>query len=204
MYYLESPQFNDEARRYIINEIEKRTGAQVELRTLNWNVWQQRFWLENLTLHGSEPLNETPLAHFERIDIGLNLRTLLQRQINLFELTLTRPQFHILVGPDGKTNLPVPPGGAKKPVDFQISIQNFTISGGTAQLNERQVNLDFSLANLAALLNYQSTREVLQADLRYDGTFEHASARPIPYTMAAEMDYTRGTLLAKTINLKSD
>jgi len=204
--YISSPAFEEQVRRFIVREIERRTGTMVTLNRFDLNLWHQRFRLEDLTLRGLEPDNEAPLAHFERIDIGLNYRTLFQKRIDLFELTLTRPAFHIQVYPDGKTNLPSPEsGGERKPFDFQISIQNFNILGGTALLNERTIDIDFSLANLAGVLNYQGAREVLETHISYSGVFDRSGEGKlsIPYTLAADMNYTRATLLANRINVKS-
>jgi uncharacterized protein involved in outer membrane biogenesis len=204
--YLKSPEFEARAREYIIREIEARTGTKVTLKTLYWSFWEQRFRIEDLTLRGLEPEHQAPLAHFGRIDIGINLRTLLQRRIDLFELTFTRPGFHLLVTPDGKTNIPSP--GAQpqgKPFDFQVSIENFNVLDGSALLNERRLNLDLSLQNLAALLKYHDQREVLEAHLRYDGVVDRAPdvRLAFPYTLSADMDYTRATIVAHRVNISS-
>src|SRR5262245_34891558 len=130
--YLNSPAFNIRARRYIANEIERRTGAKVTVDGLYWSLWQKRIQLDDLILRGSEPAGHTPLAHFTRIDIGLNFRSLLQRRIDLYELTFTQPEFHILVTPDGKTNFPTPRESLQKPSGFELSIQNFNVMNGTA------------------------------------------------------------------------
>jgi translocation and assembly module TamB len=203
--YINSPKFEEQARRYIVREIERRTGVKASLRSFGWDLWHQRFRLDDLTLRGLEAPEEAPLAHFERIDIGLNFRTLIQRRIDLFELTLLRPDFHVMVGQDGKTNIPSPEPAEQKPFNFQISIQNFTISGGSALLNEHQVNIDFSLANLAGVLDYQAAREVLATHIRYDGVYDSSSETKssIPYTFSADMDYTRATLVAHRIVVNS-
>jgi translocation and assembly module TamB len=199
--YVKSPEFERQARQYIISEIEKRTGAQVSLKTVDWTLWNQRFRLEDLTLHGLEPPEENPLAHFDRIDIGLNFRTLLEKKIDLFELTITRPAVNIIVGLDGHTNIPSPPQTEKKPLEFQISIENFNVVDGVAILNEKPVDLEFSLTNLQSMMSYHSVREVLETQFSFDGIFDRsADLRPsIPYTLSAQMDYTRDTLIAHQI-----
>src|SRR5438128_440746 len=78
--YLKSPAFDARARVLIVQEIERRTGAKVTLKTFDWSFWRQRIRLEDLILRGLEPPEDAPLAHFSRIDIGLNFRTLLQRR----------------------------------------------------------------------------------------------------------------------------
>ena len=207
--YLKSPAFKSRARQYIVRELEQRTGATVTLKSFDWSFWRQRFRLDGLTLHGLEPAEEAPLAQFKRIDIGLNFRTLLEKKIDLFELTFTEPQFHILVGEDGKTNFPSPDSEPlRNPLKFETSIQNFNLIGGSALLNERRVEINFSVKNLAAVLNYQGARQVLNTHLRYDGIFHRVASdtsdmRPIPYTIATDLDYTRATMVARSIALRS-
>ena len=205
--YLNSPAFEQQARRYIVREIERRTSGQASLKKFQWNFSQQRLRLEDLTLRGLEPEDEAPLAHFTQIDIGLNFRTLFQRRIDLFELTLTRPEFHLVIGPDGKTNIPssAENGGGRKPSDFQISIENFNMMKGSALVNERRLDLDFSAANLAGVLKYHPAREVLESHIRYDGLYDRSSERKpsIPYMLSADTDYTRGTLVAHRITVQS-
>ncbi len=204
--YLNSPAFEARARSYIVAEIERRTGARVTLNRLTWNFWQRRFRLEDLILRGLEPENEAPLAHFSRIDVGLHFRTLLQNRIDLFELTITHPEFHIVVTPDGKTNFPSPDTQLRqKPLDFKISIQNFNVMDGAAILNERRINLDLSLTNLAAVLNYQGSREVLGMHVVWDGVVDRSPnvKLEIPYTLSADADYTRATIIAHRIVVSS-
>jgi len=204
--YVNSRAFEARARRSIIDEIQRRTGATVTLRDFHWSFWERRFRLEDLVLHGLEGPDHAPLAHFTRIDIGLDFRTLLQHRIDLFELTITQPEFHVIVTPDGKTNFPTPETQPlTKPVDFEISIENFNAVNGSAILNERRIDLDLSLTNLTALLNYDGRREVLNAHLRYDGVVDRSPGvrLAIPYTLSAELDYTRATVLAHRIILTS-
>ena len=204
--YVNSPAFEEQARRYVVREVERRTGGEASLRKFNWSFWQQRFRLQDLTLRGLEPQDQAPLAHFDQIDIGLNFQTLFQKRIDLFELTLSRPEFHVVIGADAKTNFPSPETrGDGTPFDFRISITNFNLIHGAALVNERRLDLDFSVANLAGVLNYQGTREVLESHIRYDGLYDRSFERKpsIPYTLSADTDYTRGTLVAHRITVRS-
>src|SRR5215475_15236860 len=204
--YVNSKTFKTRAHRSIIEEIQRRTGAKVTLGNFYWSFWERRFRLDNLVLHGLEGPDHAPLAHFTRIDVGLDFRTLLQHRIDLFELTITQPEFHVIVTPDGKTNFPTPETPIQtKPGDFEISIENFNVVNGAAILNERRIDLDLSLTNLTALLNYDGRREVLNAHLRYDGVVDRSPGvrLAIPYTLSAELDYTRATVLAHRVIVTS-
>ena len=204
--YFNSPAFDGRVRRYLVQEIERRTGATVTLKNFEWSFWQRRMRLEDLILRGLEPAEDAPLAHFSRIDIGVNFRMLLEHRIDLYELTITQPEFHILVTPDGKTNIPSPQSQPlQKPTGFEFSIQNFNVLNGSALLNERRIDVDLSLTNLAAILRYHADREVLETHLRYDGVLDRSPdvRLPIPYTFYADLDYTRATVIAQRIHVTS-
>ena len=83
--YFNSPAFDGRVRRYLVQEIERRTGATVTLKNFEWSFWQRRMRLEDLILRGLEPAEDAPLAHFSRIDIGVNFRMLLEHRIDLSE-----------------------------------------------------------------------------------------------------------------------
>src|SRR5262249_21962427 len=57
----------------------------------------------------------------------------------------------------------------------------------------------------ASILKYQSAREVLEAHLRYDGVLNHSTEvkLAIPYTLSADLDYTRATIVAQRILISS-
>src|SRR5262245_6903541 len=204
--YLKSPAFEARVRRTVIEEIEKRTGAKITLNSFSWSLWQRRIRFEDLILRGTEPAGHPPLARFARIDVGLNFRSLLKRRIDLYELTITQPEFHIVVQPDGTTNFPTPkeqPFGT--PSGFEVSVGDFNVMNGAAILNERRVGIDLSLTNLAARLIYHASREVLEAHVSFDGVVDRAPdlRLSIPYTFYGDLDYTRGTVLAQRISVTS-
>src|SRR5262249_44109144 len=136
---------------------------------------------------------------------GLNLRTLLQRRINLFELTVTQPEFHVMVTPDGKTNIPEPPPQSTVPSGFEFSVENFNVMNGQAILNEQRVGIDLSLTNLAARLIYHKPGQVLETHVRFDGVLDRAPnvRLAIPYTFSGDLDYTHNVLLAHRIAITS-
>jgi translocation and assembly module TamB len=202
--YINSPSFEREARGYIVRQIERQTGAEVTLDEFNWSLRRQRVHLGGLILRGLEPRNGPPLASLPTIDVGINFRSLFQKKLDLFELTLSKPEFHIFIDERGKTNFPTPPErGPRGSFDFEVAIDNFRFIEGAAFLNERQISIDFVLANLAAELSYRSTTSVLTSHLRYDGQYIRQDNPTIPYTFDADMDYTVGTLIAHRINLQT-
>jgi translocation and assembly module TamB len=203
LYFVNSPGFEERAREYIVREIEMRTGGHATLDHFRWSLRQQRFVLEGLTFRGLESASDPPLARVESITVGIRLRTLLQRRVDLFELTITRPDIHLLVDANGRTNLPNPPPQGNEKLNVDFSIGKFSIADGMAFLNERKVPLDLALANLASTLSYAPAAQILSAQVSYDGQLQLEDKPAIPYTFAGNLDYTRGTIVAQHIDVKS-
>src|SRR5207249_3732919 len=59
--------------------------------------------------------------------------------------------------------------------------------------------------SVAAVLNYHGPLEALETHIRYDGILDRSSQgqRSIPYTVAADADYTSATLVAHKIAIAS-
>src|SRR5213594_2413351 len=203
LYFLNSPAFEERARETVIREIEESSGGRASLDHVRWNLWDQRFVLQGLTIRGLEPQTDLPLARLESISAGVNLRSLLKRRVDLFELIITRPEFHLLVDASGKTNLPNPPPRGDTPLNFEVSIANFRIADGSALINDRRIHIDLALAHLASALSYAPATRILSMQLTYDGQLHLDNKPPIPYTMSADLDYTRGAVVAQRIVVKS-
>ncbi len=202
--YVNSAAFKEQARLYVIRQIETSTGASVTLGRLDWDLSRQRFQLNQLIFRGLEPRSGPPLASIQRIEAGVNLRSLMQRKLNLFELAIDHPQLHIFVDANGKTNFPSPPpGGPRKSFDFEISIENFQIVQSTTFVNERQIDTDLKLANLASELSFHSTTGILGIHLQYDGHLERPGGLNIPYTFDGNLDYSSDTLIAHQIQIRN-
>src|SRR6516162_6008959 len=148
--YLRSDAFQLRARQYIAEQIARKTGLTASVGDFRWSLLRERFVLEDLTLRGLEPPQETPLAHIRRIEVGLNLRTLFEHRIDLSDITITQPEFHLVVRPDGQTNVPTPPRDeSQQPFQFSVSVRTCRIADGSALVNEQRINMDFSVLNLA-------------------------------------------------------
>ena len=67
------------------------------------------------------------------------------------------------------------------------------------------INISVRKQQIAAVLDFQGARQLLRTHLRYDGVFDRppTTTRPIPYTLTGDFDYTRATVVAHSIALKS-
>ena len=107
-WYLRSPGFEDFVRRKLVANLEEATGGRVEMTSFHWNLSQLAFEANDLTIHGLEPAGELPLAHVNRAFVRLHVISILERRFNLERVELQRPVVHVIIDPDGATNVPEP------------------------------------------------------------------------------------------------
>ncbi len=116
----------------------------------------------------------------------------MQKRVDLTYLELDRPQIHLIVAPDGKTNVPEPrTKGSSDPVQqlFDLAISRAEVHDGQLQINDRQLPLDFAANDLAATTTFDRN------DHRYDGTLsvgkinaKYQDYREVP--LAAQADFS--------------
>ena len=165
-WFLRSPTFEGIVRDRVIAELEKATGGTVELQSLHWNVSKLEIEGKGLTIHGLEPATEAPLAHVDRLYIRLHIISLLKTSIDLQQLILEQPNVHVIVKPDGSTNVPEPKvKSTGDPLQqlFDLAIGRAELRNGTLQWNDQKLPLDFKANDVALDMSYQRTER------RYDG-----------------------------------
>jgi len=202
--YLNSTQFNERLRTFIVQKAAEYTGSRVSLGSFHWSVTTQRLELKDLTFRGTEPESEPPLGRIESVSAGIRLRSLLQRRIDLFDLLIVRPEVRLRVDPQGRTNLP---GPIKLPDTTEsrltVSIDSLKVVEGTAIINDRQTRIDFDIKDLASDLRYRAATQTLSAQVSYTGSLKNPGSFSIPYTLASEFDFTQGTIIAKNVEVTS-
>jgi translocation and assembly module TamB len=129
------------ARRTIIEQLEKATGARVELGHfhIRWRSLHLRF--DGLTLHGREPAGTPPLFHADRLEIDVHVESFWSRKISLGDVDMSHFSAHVRVDRDGSTNLPGPKTPAKQgrpPVQslFDLKIAQLRLQDGEILWND--------------------------------------------------------------------
>src|ERR1700733_8941211 len=71
------------ARRTIVEQLERTTGARVEIGNFHfgWRTLSAHF--DGLTLHGREPLGAPPLFHADKLQVDIHLESFWSRKISL-------------------------------------------------------------------------------------------------------------------------
>ena len=204
VYFLRSLDFEQFVGDYIVGSIELRTGAQVSLESFDADFRGERLVLNGLVLRGDEGLASAPLVSIDSVEIGLGWGALLHRQIALSSLSIIGPRIRLTIDDEGATNIPTPPPRPdSEPASFQLSIGDFTVSGGSLVIGERRIDIDFSLAELEGRFEFMGQTDVLSGHVEYQGTVERMGRPGIPYALSADFDYTRGTLLVEAADLSS-
>jgi translocation and assembly module TamB len=146
VYVIGSGQVDRWARRAIVEQLEKTTGARVELGKFHFSWRPMRARLDNLTLHGREPAGTPPLFHAEQLQIELRLESFWGRKISLGSVEMSHFAAHIRVEGDGSTNIPgpqMPAGPVKKTMQelFDLKIARLRLDDGEVLWNDTRVPL---------------------------------------------------------------
>jgi translocation and assembly module TamB len=145
------------ARRRIVEELEKATGARVELGHfhIEWRALQARF--DGLTLHGREPAGAPPLFHADRLETGIHVDSFWGRRISLGSVDMSHFSAHVRVERDGSTNIPGPktpakPGRPAVQSLFDLKIARLRLEDGEIVWNDARTpvaaeggNFDFAM-----------------------------------------------------------
>ena len=147
------------ARRRIVEELEKATGARVELGNFHfgWRLLSARF--DGLTLHGREPAGSPPLFHADRMQFDIHIESFWGRKISLGNVEMSHFSTHIQVEKDGSTNVPGPKVAAGTgPPDlqglFELKIAQLRLEDGEILWNDTRIPLQASGGNFEFAMSY--------------------------------------------------
>jgi translocation and assembly module TamB len=206
-WFLRSPAFEGIVRDRVIAELEKATGGTVELQSLHWNVSKLEIEGKGLTIHGLEPATEAPLVHVDRLYIRLHIVSLLKTNIDLQQLILEQPNVHVIVKPDGSTNVPEPKvKSTGDPLQqlFELAIGRAELRNGALLWNDQKLPLDFKANDVTLDMSYQRTER------RYDGILhvgkidaQFQDLRDIPASADANFNLWRDRAQIRSLRVTS-
>lgn len=206
-WFLQSPAFREIVRNRVVLELEKATGGNVEMRSLNWNVSKLEVEAEGITIRGLEPPTDVPLVHIDRLYARVHIVSFFEANIDLRQLTLEQPVIHVIVKPDGSTNVPKPKVKSNgDPLEqlFDLAIGKAEVHNGALLLNEQKIPLDFKAYDLSMVMAYQSL------EVRYDATLQvgkmdaqFADLRDIPASGTADFSLWHNRAQVRSLKLTS-
>ena len=107
-WYMTTDSFQAYVRARVVAEIEKATGGRVELGTYHTIPFRLQAEIRRLTIHGTESADDVPLLHADRVVARIRIISLLETEFGFKSIVIERPVIHLIVHPDGSTNIPAP------------------------------------------------------------------------------------------------
>ncbi len=169
LYFLmSSARFERVVRNRLVTELEQATGGRVEIAAFHWQLLQLMAEADGLVIHGREVQGEDPLGSIEHLRARVSLLGLWSPSVRLRDLSIEHPVFHLIVYPDGTTNVPSSIGQKKsstRPLDafFDLKAGHVSVRRGIVEIADRAADFDFQ--NRHAPLNLDADSVAIQ--LRY-------------------------------------
>ena len=168
-FWASSQTFENIIRKRLIARIETATGARTEIRSFRWNLLKLQLEADGIVLHGREAPGETPFAQVDHVFVDIDILDLWSPRVLLRDLTVVKPQIHLIAYADGTTNQPQPPRKTEShPIDtlFDLQARHVEVQHGAVDYDnrsdqvddfqDRRIPLDFGANDVSLLLKYQS------------------------------------------------
>jgi translocation and assembly module TamB len=166
---VQSGWFHEYVRARIIGEIERATGARVELGRFSFRGATLTAQVAPLVLHGKEAEDEPPLLRVESVALQLRVVSILEKKVDLASLRLQKPRIRIVTYPDGSTNLPSPAerldrrNWAEQLID--IGIERYELTDGVFDYDDREAPLNAIGEDLQLRMRYDATAPAYRVEL---------------------------------------
>jgi translocation and assembly module TamB len=147
--------------------LEDATGGRVELQDVHFSLWRLKIVVDGLVIHGTEAVGEAPYLAAQSVEVRVGIGSFFahatgiggRSRVGLRLLRVERPQIHLMVDKDGRSNVPVPkhPSTSKEPVMdslLDLRVGEVALVNGKALVNDRAVPFDLAANDLNAQLRY--------------------------------------------------
>ena len=209
-------------RNWMTLWMEQATGGRVEIATFHWRLLSLQADAGGVVIHGHESRDEEPAAMVGRLSVSFSIVGLWSPRVLLRDLEIDKPAFHVIVYPDGTTNLPQPrkaraPGGPNLNTLFDIQAGHVLVQHGVVDYENRAASFDvqnrFELLNLDArnvsvVLGYVEANGATPESYHMQtGATELSMSRgkdkPVVGAMEATVDLTRSAAYLRSLRVTS-
>ncbi len=193
--------FKDQLVERLKSDINKSVDARVDFADVSLSLFRSfpdfSLRLDDFSITGKAPFEGLELARASRVDLDLNLMSVIQSDapIQIHSIELLRPHVHLMVLNDGQANyniVAMPESTAEEPnsegYDFMIKLKKFTIDEGSFVYDDRQGNYFVELQKVQHRGKGDFTQDIF--DLVTHTTIEETTARigGIRYLKKAKAD----------------
>src|SRR5579872_6755769 len=95
--YIRTSSFNRFARRKIAEEVYQSTGGKAKIGGLDFSLSQLTANLYDITVHGTEPADQPPLLHADKLTVRIKIVSFLHGKATIRELLIERPVVNVEV-----------------------------------------------------------------------------------------------------------
>jgi translocation and assembly module TamB len=186
-YWIASGLADRWARRTVVEQLEKTTGARVELGNFHfsWRLFTARF--DGLTLHGREPAGSPPLFHANTLQVSIHIESLWGRKISLGNMEMSHFSAHVQIAKDGSTNIPgpqipAPAAGPNVQSLFDLKVAKLRLEDGEILWNDARIPLEARGGHFEFGMNYtvEGGRPVYVGEVVWQ-QMEIAALRNMPF-----------------------
>jgi len=200
---------NNDFRQYLfrIAQTKIRETAGVDVKMRDWSVHLSGFSpavdMYDVVIDGAAPYQTPPLLQVDRLTVGIQVVSLLQRDWYLKDLALDHPVAHVIVRENGETNLPMSNSSQTTSV-FDLGVRRVMLNRGELYYNDQQSALDADLQNFQFQSTFDPAPKRYSGGLSYsDGKIHFQNLNPMIHSLEAEFEATPDTFTLKRSLLTS-
>ena len=151
--------FQSAVQRQIVSSAETATGGQAQVGGFSFHWQNLRATVRDFTIHGNEPAGSPPLFQAKTVEVGLSPASPFSGFVHIASLTVDAPQIHLIIYPDGHTNIPAPKTKSASRTNgletiVNLAVGRFDVRNGTFSVADRRTNFSAHGENLRAHLDY--------------------------------------------------
>lgn len=168
--------FYEQVHRRTVMELEKATGARVEIGNFALDWKRLEVTVGPVVLHGTESASEPPFVRIQSITAGLRIVSMMERKVDLASLRIQEPQVRIVFYADGTNNIPEPAVHHPETVWSEdlvhLAVGRYEVNNGLFEYDDHQIPLNLRGEDLRVRMR-------LENGARYVGEVETNRARMI-------------------------
>ena len=184
IFVLRSARFSNFVREKIVAVVEESTGGVVEIGSFEFDWTHLTVRIRDFVLHGREPRDAPPIARIPFLELRLKLLSGFKKAIDLRYLGVHQPQVHLLVFPDGSTNIPQPkthkPSSGKSSLEttVDLAVKRFELENALIEYADRKTAWSARGNDVRLLLTYDIQNPRYQGQLSVNPLFLTLPRRP--------------------------
>ena len=190
VWLVQSAWFREQVGQRVVAEAEKATGGRVEIGSFDFDWHTLTVQLNNFVIHGLEPAGSPPLLSIGQITARLKIISILERAVDVRSIDAERPEAHLIVNPDGTTNVPQPKlwASTKNPVAtiLDLAIGQFNIRDGMFQVNSSRTPWNAAGENLRVQLTYNRRPRSYHGEISVQ-PLHFIAAKDLPVDMSVKV-----------------